>query len=58
MGQVIEKLNITKNEYMAGRKKFMVTKEEFGKMKGLIESYKSHATIFYRTSGGKYDPRT
>jgi hypothetical protein len=36
MGQVIEKLNIIKNEYMAGRKKFPAAKEAFEHTKSLI----------------------
>jgi hypothetical protein len=40
---------------MAGRKKFIPTKEEFIKIKALIENYKSQAVAFYRLMGGKYD---
>jgi hypothetical protein len=36
MGQVIEKLNIIKNEYMAGRKKFPSAKEALDHTKSLI----------------------
>lgn len=42
---------------MAGRKKFLMAKEEFIKIKALIDNYKSQAITFYKLMGGKYDPK-
>ena len=57
IGQIMEKVNIIKNEYMAGRKKFMAAKESFAETKALIENYSSQVMTFYRAMGGKYDSR-
>ena len=49
VAQAIEKLNITKNEYMAGRKKYTQSMEALTKLKELIHVYKSKVEEFYKS---------